>query len=247
MIVTLTKIMNDVIHSNNSIFKEFNVNSIDHKVDEKLIIDLLGYNIENVPEPVIDSIRKVFNDIPPILEFKGGYKIFEPNLVKIGKEHFEISDLEFYAGKIISFNLKGSETLSILVGTIGSKISEYLNNLMESGDALTGYIADQIVSEIVERWMDSIECELENSLISSERKITNRYSPGYCGWDVSDQHKLFSLLPENICGIKLTESALMIPIKSVSAVIGIGKNVERKDYQCSICDIEFCYKRVRNE
>jgi hypothetical protein len=78
-------------------------------------------------------------------------------------------------------------------------------------------------------------------------KITNRYSPGYCGWDVSDQHKLFSLLPNNFCGIKLTENALMIPIKSVSAVIGIGKNVERKDYQCSICEIEFCYKRGKNE
>jgi hypothetical protein len=239
--------MKNVILINKSIIKEFDVNSIDHQVDEKRISKLMGYDDENVPEPVIDSIRSAFTEIPKILQFKGGYKIFEPNQVKIGKEHFEISDSSFNAGKIISFNLKGSDTIAIVVATIGGKITQYLSSLMESKDILRGFIADQIASEIVERWMDNIENELEKLLIQSGIKITNRYSPGYCGWDVSDQHKLFSLLPNNFCGIKLTENALMIPIKSVSAVIGIGKNVERKDYQCSICDIEFCYKRGRNE
>jgi hypothetical protein len=239
--------MNDVIHLNNSAIKEFNINSIDHKVDERLITKLLGYDDDNVPEPLIDSMRKVFAEISPLLKFKGVYKIIEPNLFKIGQEHFEISNLNFNAGKIISFNLKGSQTIAIILGTIGDRITQYLDDLMKSGDTLTGYIADQIASEIVEHWIDNIESELEKSIIESGMKITNRYSPGYCGWDVSDQHKLFSQLPDNICGIKLTESALMIPIKSVSAVIGIGKNVERKDYQCSICDIEFCYKRGRNE
>lgn len=239
--------MNDLSHFNNSISKDFNIKSFDHKVDEKLITKLLGYDDKNVPEPVIDSIRGAFAEIPQTLQFKGGYKIFESNSIKIGKEHFEIGGLSFNAGKIISFNLKDSETIAIVVATIGDKITQYLTSIMETGDTLNGYIADQIASEIVERWMDNIECELEKSLIQSGMKITNRYSPGYCGWNVSDQHKLFSLLPNNFCGIKLTENALMIPIKSVSAVIGIGRNVERKDYQCSVCDIEFCYKRERNE
>ncbi|MCK7538940.1 MAG: hypothetical protein MZV63_52410 [Marinilabiliales bacterium] len=46
--------------------------------------------------------------------------------------------------------------------------------------------------------------------------ITNRFSPGYCGWDVAEQHKLFSFFKDNFCGITLTESALMNPVKSVS-------------------------------
>ena len=78
-------------------------------------------------------------------------------------------------------------------------------------------------------------------------KTTNRYSPGYCGWNVSDQQKLFALLPKNFCGVSLNENSMMLPVKSISAVIGIGKTVEKKDYQCSICDVEFCYKRDRNE
>jgi hypothetical protein len=52
---------------------------------------------------------------------------------------------------------------------------------------------------------------------------------------VSDQHDLFSLLPEDFCGIRLTESAMMVPVKSVSGIIGIGPGVERVDYQCKNC------------
>jgi hypothetical protein len=65
---------------------------------------------------------------------------------------------------------------------------------------------------------------------------------------VKDQFKLFSLLPENFCGIRLTDSALMIPIKSVSGIIGIGENVERKNYPCEICNMKDCYrKKLVNE
>jgi len=65
--------------------------------------------------------------------------------------------------------------------------------------------------------------DLEKNMRDSGKKITNRYSPGYCGWDVTEQHKLFQLMPENYCGIKLTPSALMDPVKSISGIIGIGK------------------------
>ena len=75
--------------------------------------------------------------------------------------------------------------------------------------------------------------------------ITNRYSPGYCGWDVSEQQKLFFLLPENCCGIRLTDSSLMLPIKSVSGVIGVGKTVRKTAYKCAVCDKEDCYLRRR--
>jgi hypothetical protein len=79
-------------------------------------------------------------------------------------------------------------------------------------------------------------------------KITNRYSPGYCDWNVGEQHKLFSFFPDNYCGIRLTPSALMDPVKSVSGIIGIGENVKRNDYTCRVCDMKDCiYRRSREE
>ena len=85
--------------------------------------------------------------------------------------------------------------------------------------------------------------DLEEQMSKEGKKITNRFSPGYCGWNVSEQHKLFSLLPGNFCGIRLTESALMDPVKSVSGIIGIGPDVRRMPYTCSLCDMKNCIYR----
>ncbi len=239
--------MSNPFSLNKNLIEEFQLEKINHNVNENRIIHLLGYDNNSIPAPVLDSIHQSIEDLNKIIRYTGGYKIIDKNLVSIDKKNVQIENSIFNTGKIISFNLKGSETIAILVATIGDNVSEYIRTLLDNGDTLNGYIADQIASEVVESWVDYIENELEKFVNQSGFRITNRYSPGYCGWNVSDQQKLFALLPKKFCGVSLTESSLMIPIKSVSAVIGIGKNVERKEYQCSICDIEFCYKRTRNE
>jgi cobalamin-dependent methionine synthase I len=98
-------------------------------------------------------------------------------------------------------------------------------------------------SEMVEGAMDMVQDELEKEMKQQNMGITDRYSPGYCDWQVSEQPKLFSLLPEKFCGISLSESCLMYPIKSVSGVIGIGPKAERKGYICSFCNMKNCIYR----
>jgi len=70
-------------------------------------------------------------------------------------------------------------------------------------------------------------------------------SPGYCGWDVSEQQKLFSLVNDMRIGIKLTESSLMIPIKSISGLWGFGEKLKKKEYNCNKCEEAMCYKKFR--
>jgi len=54
------------------------------------------------------------------------------------------------------------------------------------------------------------------------------------------------LFPENHCGIKLSDSCLMDPIKSVSGVIGFGRNVKKTAYECQMCELETCiYRKIR--
>ncbi|MFN2335640.1 MAG: hypothetical protein ABR560_01615, partial [Bacteroidales bacterium] len=58
-------------------------------------------------------------------------------------------------------------------------------------------------------------------------------------------HKLFSFFKDNFCAITLTDSALMNPVKSVSGLIGIGRDVRYTSYQCHICDNKNCIYRNR--
>ena len=59
---------------------------------------------------------------------------------------------------------------------------------------------------------------------------------------------LGSLLPPAPCGITLTDSSLMLPIKSISGVIAVGTRIEKKPYGCAICGKKDCYKnRLRKK
>ena len=60
---------------------------------------------------------------------------------------------------------------------------------------------------------------------------------------MAEQRIFFSMLPDGFCGISLTDSCLMLPIKSVSALVGIGGNIEKKPYGCAICRKKDCFKR----
>jgi len=98
----------------------------------------------------------------------------------------------------------------------------------------------------VEAAADIMQDNLLKEMISADKKITNRYSPGYCGWDVAEQQKLFQLMPDNFCGVKLNDSSLMDPEKSVSGFIGIGENVRYNPYTCGLCDMKDCiYRKLK--
>jgi cobalamin-dependent methionine synthase I len=129
------------------------------------------------------------------------------------------------------------------VCTAGKTISERSVKLLKGEDPVLGYVYDVMGSAIADAAGDRMQLFLKQESELSGERITNRYSPGYCQWNVSDQHKLFALFPGSPSGVILTPSALMLPVKSISGVIGIGRNVKYRDYQCDLCTSENCIYR----
>lgn len=161
----------------------------------------------------------------------------ENNLLTTGTATMQI-------GKIISRQLRGSSAFAFFVATAGMEFEHLQEQLKTEGDMVSIFIADAMGSVIAEKTADCMELALQQTLASSGLKHTNRFSPGYCGWHVSQQHLLFSHFPTpQPCGIILSESSLMTPIKSVSGIIGIGATVRHLDYTCGLCDYKDCYKR----
>lgn len=159
-------------------------------------------------------------------------------------EALHTSGLSFSIGKIIARQLRGSERFVVFAATAGSEFEEWTDRLKSEGDIVLLYMADALGSIIAEKAADRMEFFLEEELKSKELLHTNRFSPGYCNWHVSEQRNLFSLFPTpEPCGIRLTDSSLMLPIKSVSGVIGIGKQVRKLEYSCGLCTLESCYRR----
>ena len=105
---------------------------------------------------------------------------------------------------------------------------------------------DKVTAEIKalkEAVGDKMERLLEKKIIPFHH--TNRFSPGYCGWKLTEQKTLFTLLGGMPCGIHLSDVCLMTPEKSISGIIGVGHKVNEKAYGCRFCDLKTCYKRKK--
>ena len=158
--------------------------------------------------------------------------------------YFVVRDLPaFDMGHIILQQLKGAEAYALFIATAGGEYASYQQRLADHGDMVRIFIADALGSVIAEKCADQMERHLQESIDKLGWHHTNRFSPGYCGWHVAQQQRLFPLFAGNTCGVTLTDSSLMLPIKSVSGIIGVGKEVRRLEYSCGLCDFKNCYKR----
>ena len=182
-------------------------------------------------------VNKAIREIMPLLsdngDINGGYILRTTDEVHLD------------AGAQINAYLKGAEYLALFTCTAGTIFTDLTSRYNQAGDYLEAYIADAIGSITVENAMDNIQAQLEAEMEAEGLNITNRYSPGYCNWPVSGQRELFEAMGKIPVRVSLTESCLMLPIKSVSGVIGIGRKVKKQAYACRICKNKNCiYRKI---
>jgi hypothetical protein len=220
----------------------------DLKLTVSQVENVIGYKEGEEQEIISNLISDVLKEAEEICRVKAEYVIHEDVKFNDSEKSLEINNLVFQIKKIVYVQLKRSESIAVFLCTAGEEIGSRSRKSMKEGDLLQGYIYDIVGSEIVEAAADLMQDSLETEMARGGVKITNRYSPGYCGWYVAEQHKLFQLIPDNYCGIRLTESALMDPIKSVSGFIGIGEKVKLNPYTCNLCDMKDCiYRKLRGQ
>ena len=196
------------------------------------VYDAMGYQNATPDKEVQREVQAILNDVQHWLHPRFCFFVCQ-------------AMPDFDMGRIILHQLKGSEAYALFIATAGIEYESYLQRLKNEGDMVRVYIADALGSVIAEKTADMLETCLQESINKLGWHHTNRFSPGYCGWHVSQQQQLFPLFQGHTCGVRLTDSSLMLPIKSVSGIIGLGKEVRRLDYTCGLCNFEKCYKRKR--
>ncbi len=228
--------------------KTYHFDFKDLKLRSSDIESVLGYREGEDRVLVTGLIEEILEESREISEIKAQFTVFDNVELENDSKSIRINNISFHVKNIVFSQLKKSDSVAVFLCTAGEEIGYRSRKAMKERDFLRGYIYDVIGSEMVEAAADIMQADLEKKMCDSGKKITNRYSPGYCGWDVDEQHKLFKLVPDNFCGIRLTPSALMDPVKSVSGFIGIGSNVRYNQYTCSMCKQEECvYRRVREK
>ena len=108
-----------------------------------------------------------------------------------------------------------------LCGTIGAAFDQWQRRLAvtSAADAL---FSQQLGLEAVEKVMDELEARLRKEVEAEGRRLLPRWSPGYGDRPLSMSREILERLdaPRKI-GVSLTESGLLVPAKSVTAVCEI--------------------------
>ena len=169
----------------------------------------------------------------------GGYAWFEEGNL-MSESGLELDGVYFRMGNIIASELNRAEEFVLFAVTPGPGPESLSRELIQSGNYLEGYLADLTASVMAETLAGHAHAIIKALAGNRGLKVTNYYSPGYCSWEVREQQKLFGLLPHELCGITLSESSLMSPVKSVSGVIGIGSDVQFHPAGCTLCSLKNC-------
>ena len=131
----------------------------------------------------------------------------------------------------------GSATELFLFGaTLGSRVDITLRRMSLTSVAEAG-AGQAVAAALIETYCDDCCNELQKQLPEG-KQLKWRFSPGYGDWPLEEQKILFSVLDcAHSIGLTLTESCMMAPIKSVTAVIAVedvsknnhSKKVEEKE------------------
>ena len=147
-----------------------------------------------------------------------------------------------------------ADNLALYALTMGSEVSIKIEKLFKDNEFALGSMLDSVASLAADKAVEVYEEYFFDEL--SERNLTTpdtrvlSYSPGYCGWHISGQKKLFQYLEPEKIGISLNDSFLMIPLKSVTGLLVAGKkeihifNEGAYDF-CTTCKDRTCKERMR--
>ena len=119
-----------------------------------------------------------------------------------------------------------ADGLALFAATVGDPISTKIQELFKENDPATACMLDGIASDRAETAATFLadgflEALVQRGAVNSQAGVLP-YSPGYCGWHITGQKKLFAFLRPEKIDISLNASCLMSPIKSVSGVLVVG-------------------------
>jgi hypothetical protein len=217
--------------------------------DEKDVIKHQGIPANAEISPVIKSI------------INEAYEIFtadaEPEalIADISREQFDsvfIGEGNNAEDAVLKDIYTEADNLALFALTMGERVSSKIESFFETHDYALASMLDSVASIAADTASGYLEKYYRNyletgKLLKPDTAVLG-YSPGYCGWNITAQRKLFEYLDPSQIGITINDSCLMTPIKSVSGVLIAGeKDIHIFQMGFSYCDLcmnQSCQERM---
>jgi hypothetical protein len=144
---------------------------------------------------------------------------------------------EELVGPLVAHHLAGAEKVIPVICTIGPELEKLASSKIEE-NPLLGMALDGLGNAAIEKVSQSICTRIAEQAQVMGLTTSGSLSPGDIDWPAEKgQAQIFSLLDPSRAGVKLSSSGMMIPVKSISFLIGIGAEMSQTD-QCKLCTLQ---------
>lgn len=152
-------------------------------------------------------------------------------------------------GESIIKHLTDCQEIALLAVTVGEEVEEESSRHFKEGLYTAGLLLDAAATAAVEHLADQVDSYVQQLAKRKGLTPTWRFSPGYGDWDIRNQPEVLRLLEAESIGLICNESCMLIPRKSVTAIIGLKEPdlscpiKEEKRPTCSQCSQKNCPAR----
>ncbi|WP_303866171.1 vitamin B12 dependent-methionine synthase activation domain-containing protein [Acetobacterium wieringae] len=186
----------------------------------------------NVPKKYVTAVTYAYDFLAEDLEIDIVIQSFD--LSTIQEDRVILQNGEHFSGKMPGRILENSEKVICFVSSIKNfdAKSQLLNDSLES------YFFDIWGTSFIENAQSWLKDYISNGLSELKLKRTHVWNPGQHQFELNNQRSIFKLLnPEDI-GVQLSPSMKMMPIKSISGIMGVIKDDETNDLNpCDFCSL----------
>jgi hypothetical protein len=211
-------------------------------MDTKEVLRYLGCRDEDADEQIISQIKLMSEELANEVNSKNIFSIWDcktsQDTVSLGEININSLDL--------ARHLCGCEKAVLLAATLGTGADNLIRryNALDMEKAL---VAQAVCTVMIEEYCDNVVCEASQSALLEGLYPTSRFSPGYGDFDIIRQKDILKLLDcEKRIALTLTEGYMLIPSKSVTAIVGFSKDkTGNSENKCALCANTQCvYRRV---
>ena len=195
----------------------------------------LGFGRNVADEQTEKLISEVFTELDRIARPKAVHRIF--SCVQ-RKEEIQIGTMRVHS-KNLARNLQGCTQTVLMATTLGIEVDLAMRRYALT-DMAKVVIFQACAAAMLEEFCDECQAKIADEMAPEYKGMRPRFSPGYGDFDICYQEPVVRMLNcAKTIGLTLTDSFMMTPTKSVTAVIGISTQKDR----CPISGCEVCTKK----
>lgn len=146
--------------------------------------------------------------------------------------------------KNLQKNLQGCEQVAVMAATLGADVDRLMHRY-EVTAVTKSVILQAAAAALIESVCDVCQEEIRQAAEADGYFLRPRFSPGYGDFAIENQRAVIDgLMTAKRIGLSLVDSYMMVPTKSVTAVIGFSREYTACHREgCESCQLQSCQYR----